>query len=97
MMTSLLNGGLSYPDKRLMIIAMTVTKNTSERNNAEVYQIRKTMSDLISKGKLLNKIATECHYSTEEPLQSYAKLLAVVNDMETEDELLTADQTEQHR
>lgn len=44
------------------------------------------MSDLISKGKLLNRIAKECHYSTEEPLQSYAKLLAVINDMETEED-----------
>ena len=42
------------------------------------------MSDLISKGKLLNRIATECHYDTEHPLEAYTKLLATINDIETE-------------
>ena len=43
------------------------------------------MSDLISKGKLLNKIATECHYDTENPLKAYTNLLNAINDAETVD------------
>lgn len=41
---------------------------------------RAWMSDLISKSKLLNTIATNVHYDSENPLAQYAKLLALVND-----------------
>ena len=41
------------------------------------------MSDLISKGNLLNKIGKECRYDTEKPLESYSKLLEVINDAPT--------------
>lgn len=41
------------------------------------------MSDLISKSKLLNTIATNVHYDSENPLAQYAKLLALVNDAPT--------------
>ena len=33
------------------------------------------MSDLISKSALLNRIATEVHYDTENPLEQYGKLM----------------------
>lgn len=35
---------------------------------------------LINRADLFNKISTECHYDSEHPLESYAKLLAVIND-----------------
>lgn len=44
------------------------------------------MTDLISKAKLMNRIAKECHYDTERPLEAYTKLLATINDALTEDE-----------
>ena len=33
---------------------------------------------LINKEKLINQIATEVHYDTEHPLESYAKLLMMI-------------------
>ena len=41
---------------------------------------------LINKEKLINKIATEVHYDTEHPLESYAKLLMMIVEAEEEAE-----------
>ena len=47
-----------------------------DRDSAQV-----EMGDiLINRADLFNKISTECHYDSEHPLESYAKLLAVIND-----------------
>lgn len=35
---------------------------------------------LINRADLFNRIATECHYDTEHPLESYTKLLQVINE-----------------
>lgn len=43
---------------------------------------------LINKEKLINKIATEVHYDTEHPLESYAKLLMMIVEAE-EDEAVS--------
>ena len=40
---------------------------------------------LINKEKLINKIATEVHYDTEHPLESYAKLLMMIVEAEEDD------------
>lgn len=40
---------------------------------------------LINKEKLINKIATEVHYDTEHPLESYAKLLMMIVEAEEEE------------
>lgn len=40
------------------------------------------MSRYIDRVHLMNRIATECHYDTEHPLESYAKLMQVVNEEE---------------
>lgn len=40
---------------------------------------------LIDKTELINKIATECHYDTEHPLEAYAKLFTLINDAPTID------------
>ena len=37
------------------------------------------------KARLFNKIANECHYDSEHPLESYAKLLSVINGELTND------------
>lgn len=37
------------------------------------------MSQLIDKGELLNRIAVECNYDTEHPLESYTKLISIIN------------------
>ena len=48
----------------------------AEEKNSQV-----EMGDiLINRADLFNKISTECHYDSEHPLESYAKLLAVIND-----------------
>ena len=39
---------------------------------------------LINRADLFNKIATECHYDSEHPLESYAKLLQVINEVITD-------------
>ena len=37
------------------------------------------MTDImISRAELFNRIAKECHYDTEHPLESYSKLLSVI-------------------
>ena len=38
------------------------------------------MTDLISKSALWNRICKECHYNTEDPCGSYAKLLEVIQE-----------------
>ena len=38
------------------------------------------MSDLISKSALLNRIATEVHYDTENPLEQYARMMNLINN-----------------
>ena len=43
------------------------------------------MSDLISKSALLNRIATEVHYDTENPLEQYGKLMGAINSQPTVD------------
>lgn len=40
---------------------------------------------LINKEKLINLIATEVHYDTEHPLESYAKLLMMIVEAEEDD------------
>ena len=40
------------------------------------------MSRYIDRVHLMNRIATECHYDTEHPLESYAKLMQVINEEE---------------
>lgn len=40
------------------------------------------MSIWINKVAVMDKIAKECHYDTEHPLEAYAKLVQVINDME---------------
>lgn len=42
------------------------------------------MSDWIRKSNLLNKVAG-VHYDTEHPLESYASLVSLINNAETED------------
>ena len=39
------------------------------------------MKDMISRAELFNRIASECHYDTEHPLESYAKLLSVIQEV----------------
>lgn len=39
------------------------------------------MKDMISRAELFNRIASECHYDTEHPLKSYAKLLSVIQEV----------------
>lgn len=38
------------------------------------------MSRYIDRVHIMNRIATECHYDTEHPLESYSKLLEVINE-----------------
>jgi len=47
-----------------------------------IIDLQPEVSDLISKSALMNKIATECHYATENPLEQYAKLISIINGME---------------
>lgn len=37
-------------------------------------------SDLISRVELFNTIAEKCHYDASKPLESYSRLLEVIND-----------------
>ena len=41
------------------------------------------MTDLISKGALLNMIGTQCHYDTEHPLEAYGKVISTIVNMPT--------------
>lgn len=38
------------------------------------------MSRYIDRVHLMNRIATECHYDTEHPLEAYSKLMQVINE-----------------
>lgn len=42
---------------------------------------------LINKEKLINKIATDVHYDTEHPLESYAKLLMMIVEAPDEEDV----------
>ena len=51
------------------------------------------MDDLISRSKLLNTIATEVRYDSENPLLSYAKLMQAIQDAPTEPQYLDLENT----
>ena len=44
------------------------------------------MTDImISRAELFNRIATECHYDMKHPLESYTKLLSVIQEVASGD------------
>ena len=51
------------------------------------------MSDLISKSKLLNRMAN-VHFDTEHPLESYTALVTLINIADTEDDTFPLTQEE---